>query len=69
MPDTNCPNCGAPKHGSVCEYCGTSFARFAGEAVVEVNYDTVDIYDWSGAVVYRVKKEPNVNITVNETRW
>ena len=22
---TNCPNCGAPIHGSSCEYCGTEF--------------------------------------------
>ena len=22
---TNCPNCGAPLHGRVCEYCGTEF--------------------------------------------
>ena len=22
---TNCPNCGAPIHGSICEYCGTEF--------------------------------------------
>ena len=21
----NCPNCGAPRHGRVCEYCGTEF--------------------------------------------
>lgn len=21
----NCPNCGAPIRGAVCEYCGTSF--------------------------------------------
>lgn len=24
---TNCPNCGAPVHGTKCEYCGTVFAR------------------------------------------
>ena len=22
---TNCPNCGAPIHGGICEYCGTEF--------------------------------------------
>lgn len=22
---TNCENCGAPLHGSVCEYCGTEY--------------------------------------------
>ena len=22
---SNCPNCGAPRHGNKCEYCGTIF--------------------------------------------
>jgi hypothetical protein len=22
---TNCPNCGAPLHGTKCDYCGTTF--------------------------------------------
>ena len=26
---TNCPNCGAPVSGSVCEYCGTKFREDA----------------------------------------
>ena len=26
---TNCPNCGAPISGSVCEYCGTKFREEA----------------------------------------
>ena len=24
----NCPNCGAPVHGDVCEYCGTIIAEY-----------------------------------------
>ena len=24
---TNCPNCGAPVNGIVCEYCGTKFKQ------------------------------------------
>lgn len=23
--ERNCPNCGAPKNGTKCEYCGTPF--------------------------------------------
>lgn len=23
----NCPNCGAPINGTICEYCGTDFNR------------------------------------------
>lgn len=26
-PKLNCPNCGAPFHGRVCEYCGTDYRR------------------------------------------
>lgn len=26
---TNCPNCGAPISGSICEYCGTIFYDFS----------------------------------------
>lgn len=26
---TNCPNCGAPISGNVCEYCGTTFYDFS----------------------------------------
>ena len=25
---TNCPNCGAPIRGAVCEYCGTIIPRY-----------------------------------------
>lgn len=27
MKQTNCPNCGAPIHDEVCEYCGTRLFR------------------------------------------
>jgi len=30
MLDTNCPNCGAPINGHVCEYCGTRFPFLLG---------------------------------------
>ena len=31
MPEnkSNCPNCGAPRHGAQCEYCGTPFLYYA----------------------------------------
>ena len=31
MPErkNNCPNCGAPRHGAKCEYCGTPFLFYA----------------------------------------
>ena len=31
MPEhkNNCPNCGAPRHGAQCEYCGTPFLYYA----------------------------------------
>lgn len=33
---TNCRNCGAPLHGSVCEYCGTVYGE-AQQMVLKVN--------------------------------
>lgn len=33
---TNCRNCGAPLHGFVCEYCGTSYDE-AQQMVLKVN--------------------------------
>ena len=35
-PPTNCRNCGAPLHGSVCEYCGTEYGE-AQQMVLKVN--------------------------------
>lgn len=64
----NCPNCGAPKHGAVCEYCGTHFGRYQGQASVEVETNATHIYDWSGRIVHTIYDAPNVNVTiVNET--
>lgn len=42
---SNCPNCGAPRDGPVCEYCGT---RFQDENIV-----TVELYA-DGEVVERI---------------
>lgn len=36
MHPTNCRNCGAPIHGSVCEYCGTEYGE-AQQMVLKVN--------------------------------
>ena len=38
---SNCPNCGAPRHGARCEYCGTPFVFYAyeGEIPNEVKID------------------------------
>lgn len=33
---TNCRNCGAPLHGSVCEYCGTVYGE-AQQMILKVN--------------------------------
>lgn len=41
----NCPNCGAPRDGPVCDYCGT---RFQDENIV-----TVELYA-DGEVVERI---------------
>lgn len=67
MSDTNCPNCGAPKTGSVCEYCGTHFARYQGEATVEVEPDYVTVYGWDGKPAMRFSNGENVTIVTD--RW
>jgi len=58
----NCPNCGAPKRGSVCQYCGTHFARYQGQATMEVEPRYVDIYSWDGCTTYRIYDAPNVTV-------
>ena len=58
-----CPNCGAPKRGAVCEYCGTHFERYQGQALIEVDSDYTTIYDWSGQA-YKFAHGPNVNVTI-----
>ena len=48
MDEKNCPNCGAPKRGAVCEYCGTRFDTESAEKIV--------IRDWSGEVVHVIER-------------
>lgn len=31
MTEANCPNCGAPVAGVMCEYCGTVFSDTSGK--------------------------------------
>ena len=59
-----CPNCGAPKRGAVCEYCGTHFGRYQGQASIEIDQDYTTFYDWGGDQVYKIANTPNVNITI-----
>lgn len=61
---TDCPNCGAPKRGAVCEYCGTHFAHYQGQAIVDVEPDFVDIRTWDGATCCRIYNAPNVTVKV-----
>ena len=37
---SNCPNCGAPIHGGICEYCGTVFPKYV-EKVEEFKKELV----------------------------
>jgi len=61
---TGCPNCGAPKRGSVCEYCGTHFGRYQGQVSVEIEPDITTIYSWDGPIVYQIVNDYNVNVKV-----
>lgn len=37
----NCPNCGAPRRGTRCEYCGTAFLFCAWDGIQDVTL-TID---------------------------
>ena len=45
---SNCPNCGAPRHGNKCEYCGTVFQvepvshYVPADASCRINMSTLD---------------------------
>ena len=45
--ELNCPNCGAPRTGTICEYCGTVF----------YNQDYIDYTDIRKAQIDRIEKE------------
>lgn len=60
---SDCPNCGAPKRGAVCEYCGTHFGRYQGQATVEVEPDEIIVYDWNGMPIF-IHNTPNVNVII-----
>ena len=48
----------------VCEYCGTHFGRYQGQATVEIEPDITTICAWDGSVVYRIVNDYNVNVKV-----
>jgi hypothetical protein len=37
----NCVNCGAPLHGSVCEYCGTEYEE---NGSIQAHFERYDTY-------------------------
>ena len=46
--NNNCPNCGAPRHGAQCEYCGTPFLYYAyagdiPDVTVELEISRLDV--------------------------
>ena len=61
----NCPNCGAPKRGYECRYCGTSFARYQGDVVIEQTRDFVDVFTADGHV-YKFPTGYTTNIYIND---
>ena len=63
---SNCPNCGAPRNGSICEYCGTRFEeRISVDEYspfrinvsighVKEEPERIFFRDWAGRVVKEV---------------
>lgn len=58
--ETNCPNCGAPISGSICEYCGTVFPanidKFAGKPSLLISFDDDGIMYIQGMYVDSIRK-------------
>lgn len=57
---TDCPNCGAPKRGAVCEYCGTVLDGSIG-IDIKHGYEPMDVArailrTWDGGIVKRVAR-------------
>lgn len=57
--DYNCPNCGAPVTGRVCEYCGTRHAKESEHIRIDVKAEYTEVCSWDGAVVRRVWNRPS----------
>lgn len=48
---TNCPNCGAPITGSVCEYCGTRYGTvFVPASSPPTLHETITMYTVDGEI-------------------
>lgn len=48
---TNCANCGAPLHGSICEYCGTEYGQ--NHAKKDFYMEDVDVWTDCNGVLHR----------------
>ncbi len=59
---TNCPNCGAPITGSVCEYCGTRYGVTVSVPVSPppVICETLTIYTVDGER-YKIERLVDIN--------
>ena len=53
----NCPNCGAPVIGRVCEYCGTRHAQENEHIRIDAKAEYTDVFSWDGSVHYRFLTE------------
>lgn len=53
---TNCPNCGAPRSGAVCEYCGTRH-NLGGSTFVQLFAPSWMVFDESMTTTSAVLQE------------
>lgn len=60
---TNCPNCGAPVQGAVCEYCGTQFTLqpTAQEFIYTFHGEPIDIEE--------LRRKGAVKISMNDRMY
>lgn len=66
---TNCKNCGAPLHGSRCEFCGTEYSvDVAYDNKVEIKVDGLG-YATTTQLIADISKEVQNQRKLNNYMW
>lgn len=69
MEITNCVNCGAPLHGSACEYCGTEYnLKPANENSGKDGYEDVDVWTDCNGMLHRTSRKEILQ-EFNQNPW
>ena len=63
---TNCLNCGAPLHGDVCKYCGTTYYDFSSMEINKPCYLKIK-FDDKNIIFKAVPTNIDINVNTNST--